>query len=124
MTAPPTGARGKRFHILAREDRIVSDRRSALARQFPAMWHHDYRALWIAAGMSSATLWAMLMARAWIALELTDSGFVVGAVTFAGMIPWLIAPIGGALAALDDRVFPVDLRRRAWTLDPAAVAEA
>ena len=65
----------------ARKDRTVSDRRSALARQFPAMLHHDYRALWIAAGMSSATLWAMLMARAWIALELTDSGFTVGAVS-------------------------------------------
>ena len=87
----------------ARKDRPVSDRRSALARQFPAMLHHDYRALWIAAGMSSATLWAMLMARAWIALELTDSGFTVGAVTFAGMIPWLIAPVGGALADRYDR---------------------
>ena len=45
----------------------------------------------------------MLMARAWIALELTDSGLVVGAVTFAGMIPWLVAPIGGALADRYDR---------------------
>ena len=67
------------------------------------MTHSDYRALWTAAGMSSATLWAMMMARAWLALELTDSGFVVGAVTFAGMIPWLIAPLGGALADRYDR---------------------
>lgn len=81
----------------------MSNRRRALARQFPAMVHHDYRALWIAAGLSSATLWAMLMARAWLALELTDSGLVVGAITFAGMIPWLIAPLGGALADRYDR---------------------
>ncbi len=76
---------------------------TSVTRYFPAMQHSDYRALWLAAGASSASVWGMMMARAWIALELTDSGLVVGAVTFAGMIPWLLAPLGGALADRFDR---------------------
>ena len=78
--------------------------RSRSTRYFPAFAFGDYRALWLAAGASSAAIWAMLMARAWLALELTDSGFVVGAVTFAGMIAWVLAPFGGALADRFDRV--------------------
>ena len=70
---------------------------------FPAILHSDFRALWLAAGASSTAIWGMMMARAWIAFELTDSGLAVGAVTFAGMIPWVLAPLGGALADRFDR---------------------
>ena len=48
-------------------------------------------------------MWAMIMARAWLALELSDSGVVVGAVTFAAMAPWTLAPLAGALADRWDR---------------------
>ena len=92
--------------------RISIDR----ARYFPAFAFGDYRALWLSAGASSAAIWAMLMARAWLALELTDSGFVVGAVTFTGMIAWLLAPFGGALA---DRFDRVTILRRAVLLQAA-----
>lgn len=77
--------------------------RGHLARAFPAFQHSDYRALWIGSGASSVALWATLMTRAWIALDLTDTGFAVGLVTFAAMGPWVLAPFGGALADRFDR---------------------
>ena len=63
----------------------------------------DYRALWMASGASAVSMWMMIMARAWLALELADSGVAVGAVTFAAMAPWTLAPIAGALADRFDR---------------------
>ena len=77
--------------------------RGHLARAFPAFQYSDYRALWIGSGASSVALWATLMTRAWIALDLTDTGFAVGLVTFAAMAPWVLAPFGGALADRVDR---------------------
>lgn len=73
------------------------------ARAFPAFQHADYRALWIGSGASSVALWATLMTRAWIAFDLTNTGFAVGLVTFAAMAPWVLAPFGGALADRFDR---------------------
>ena len=75
----------------------------AVGRRFPAFTSSDYRALWLASTASSVSLWAMLMARAWLALEIADTGFAVGLVTFAAMLPWALAPIGGALADRFDR---------------------
>ena len=88
-------------------------------RYFPAFASGDYRALWLAAGASSTAIWAMMMARAWLALELTDSGFVVGAVSFAGMIAWVLAPVGGALADRYDRAM---ILRRAVLLQALLAA--
>ncbi len=48
-------------------------------------------------------MWALIMARAWLAFELADSGLAVGAVTFAAMAPWTLAPIAGAMADRFDR---------------------
>jgi len=74
-----------------------------LTRHFPAMASADYRALWMASGASAVSMWMMIMARAWLALELADSGVAVGVVTFAAMAPWTLAPIAGAMADRFDR---------------------
>lgn len=79
--------------------------------QFPAFQSADFRALWFASGVASVSLWAMLMARAWLALDLSGSGFAVGAVTFAAMGPWVLAPIGGTLADRFDRARMLQLAR-------------
>ena len=89
----------------------MPQRRDALFRHFPALRHADYRALWFAAAASAVSLWAMIMARAWLALELSGSGFWVGAVTFAALAPWALSPLGGALADRFDRARVVMLSR-------------
>lgn len=67
------------------------------------MHYADYRTLWFSSAVAAASLWAMLMARGWLVFELSGSGLAVGAVTFAAMAPWALAPIGGAFADRFDR---------------------
>ena len=46
----------------------------------------------------------MLMARAWIAFDLSDSGLSIGAVTFAAMVPRVfVTPFSGYLSDRFDR---------------------
>lgn len=78
-------------------------KRESLALQFPAMRHREYRTLWLSSAIASASLWAMLMARGWLVFKLSDSGLALGAVTFAAMAPWALAPIGGVFADRFDR---------------------
>ena len=70
---------------------------------FPAMEYLEYRRMFYAAGLSAISLWAMITARGWLAYELTDSASGTGIVTFAAIGPWVLAPIGGALADRFDR---------------------
>ena len=67
------------------------------------MHYADYRTLWLSSAIAAASLWAMLMARGWLVFELSGSGLAVGAVTFAAMAPWALAPIGGTFADRFDR---------------------
>ena len=78
---------------------------------FPAMRSRDYRRLFYAAGLSAVSLWALITVRGWIAHDLTDSGWAVGVVYFAGIGPWVLAPIGGALADRYDRARVVQVAR-------------
>lgn len=76
---------------------------SALRRLFPAMESTDYRRLFYAAGLSAISLWGLIMARGWIALDLTGQSWATGLVSFAAIGPWMLAPLGGALADRFDR---------------------
>ena len=91
--------------------------RGGLAAQalqaLPALQSADYRAFWLAGLASAASLWAMMMGRAWLALEISGSGLSVGVVTFAAMAPWTLAPLGGALADRFDRAHMLMLVRAA-----------
>ena len=82
-----------------------------LLRMFPAMESLEYRKLFYAAGLSAISLWAMITARGWLAGDLTNSGWAVGVVYFAAIGPWMLAPIGGALADRFDRARVVMLSR-------------
>jgi MFS family permease len=87
------------------------ERAPTLIRAFPSFESEHYRALWIAAATSAVSMWSLIMARAWLALELADSGLAVGAVTFAAMAPWTLAPIAGALADRFDRASMIVIGR-------------
>lgn len=69
-----------------------------LRERSPAVEQHDFRALWAAGALSSISLWTVLLGNAWIVYKLSDSSFWVGVATFASMVPYLLAPIGGVVA--------------------------
>jgi len=64
----------------------------------------DYRLLWISILLSASGQWTLLLGRGWLVHDLTHSSSWVGIVTFAGMVPYLLAtPIGGVFADRVDR---------------------
>ena len=93
--------------------------RAAIANRHPALRSRDFRRIFFNAFFASASHWTMLLARGWLVFELTGQARWVGAVTFAGMIPLLLAgPIGGALADRADR------RRMAIAADGVSIISA
>ena len=71
---------------------------------FPAMGSEEYRKLFYAAGLSAISLWALIAARSWLAYDLAGGqAWASGLVSFAAIGPWVLAPIGGALADRYDR---------------------
>ena len=93
--------------------------RAAIAERHPALRSRDFRRIFFNAFFASASHWTMLLARGWLVFELTGQARWVGAVTFAGMIPLLLAgPIGGALADRADR------RRMAISADAVSIVSA
>ena len=73
-------------------------------RYLLSLQHRDYRTLWIANACAGGAAWALIIARGWLAYEITDSSTWVGIVTFATMVPRLFAtPVLGFLADRFDR---------------------
>ncbi|MCH7736273.1 MAG: MFS transporter [Chloroflexi bacterium] len=69
-----------------------------------ALQYQDYRNLWIATTFSASAAWALIIARGWLAFELTDGSLWVGIVTFAAIGPRVFStPIAGFLADRFDR---------------------
>ena len=69
-----------------------------------ALQYQDYRNLWIATTFSASAAWALIIARGWLAFELTDGSLWVGIVTFAAIFPRVFStPISGFLADRFDR---------------------
>ncbi len=64
----------------------------------------DYRTMWIATTCSGAAAWALIVARGWLAWEITGESLWVGIITFAAMAPRVFStPIVGYLADRFDR---------------------
>jgi MFS family permease len=64
----------------------------------------DYRLLFASTMLSASGQWTLVVGRGWLVHDLTHSSAWVGFVTFAGMVPYLIAtPIGGVMADRIDR---------------------
>ena len=73
-------------------------------RYLLALQYQDYRNLWIATTFSASAAWALIIARGWLAFELTDGSLWVGIVTFAAIAPRVFAtPLAGFLADRFDR---------------------
>lgn len=85
--------------------------RAAIQRRLPATRHKDFRALWGATACSNISLWTLLLGNAYIVFKLSDSSFWVGVATFAAMVPYFLAPIGGVIADRLERRILVQLTR-------------
>ena len=73
-------------------------------RYFPALKHRDFRTVWTASMAASAAAWALIIARGWLAYDLSDSSLSVGVVTFMAMIPRVVVtPFTGYLSDRFDR---------------------
>lgn len=70
---------------------------------FDALRYRDYRMLWLASFLASLSLWTQMVGRGWLTFHESGSSTLVGLVTFAGMLPFLLAPVGGIFADRLDR---------------------
>ncbi len=75
-----------------------------LFQLLPAFESFDYRLLWSSSLFSFAGWWMVQLALGWLVLELTNSPFQLGLVSFFAVIPQLVFSIpGGVLADRIDR---------------------
>lgn len=73
-------------------------------RYLLALQYKDYRTLWTANAFAGAANWALIIARGWLAYEITGASLWVGIVTFGAMIPRVFStPFIGFLADRFDR---------------------
>ena len=69
-----------------------------------ALRHRDYLLTWSSNMCSGAGMWTFIVAVSWLILEESDSSGDVGIVTFASMLPFLLAsPFAGLIADAMDR---------------------
>jgi len=69
-----------------------------------ALQYRDFRTLWTANLLAGASAWALIVARGWLAYDLTGSSLWVGLVTFMAMAPRVFAtPAIGFIADRFDR---------------------
>ncbi len=72
---------------------------SGISRYVVALTYRDFLTMWTANLASGAAAWALIVARAWVVYEISDSSLWVGLVTFAAMAPRvLVTPVSGYLA--------------------------
>lgn len=61
--------------------------------------HRNFRIFWFGQTGSLIGTWMQSVARGWLALELTNSAFMVGAVSAAGTLPVLLLTLGAGVVA-------------------------
>ena len=86
-------------------------------RYLLALQYKEFRTLWTANAFAGSANWALIIARGWLAYEITGGALWVGLVTFGAMIPRLFStPLVGFLA---DRFDRVSILRISFTLNLA-----
>ena len=79
-------------------------RRAVDVPHLAALKHRNYRFTWLANMCSGAAMWTFIVAISWLILEESDRSGDVGIVTFASMLPFLVAsPVAGMIADRLDR---------------------
>ena len=74
------------------------------SRMLSALQYAEFRRLWVATAFSQSSAWALIVARAALALNETGASSAAGIVTFAAMMPSVVmSPVAGYLADRFDR---------------------
>src|SRR5690606_29293687 len=78
---------------------MSKDKPGKLSEMFRALRYRNYRLFFMGQGISLIGTWMQQIAISWLVYRLTDSVFLLGAVTFANQIPsFLLGPFAGVLA--------------------------
>jgi len=93
--------------------RVEPPARSGRGFRWPGvLGYRDFRLLWFGQTFALSGFWMQNVAQGWFVLELTDSPFLLGAVSAAANIPiFLLSLVGGAVADRVDRARLVVLTR-------------
>src|SRR5689334_3076282 len=89
---------------------------------FESLRHRNYRLLWIGAVLSNVGTWMQNIALAWFVFRLTGSAFWVSFITFAGMAPMILSPVGGVYTDRLDRRKILLVSQTVMLLDAAVLA--
>ncbi len=78
---------------------MSKDKPGKLSEMFRALRYRNYRLFFMGQGISLIGTWMQQVALSWLVYRLTDSVFLLGAVTFSSQIPsFLLGPFAGVLA--------------------------
>lgn len=78
--------------------------KSRLSNMFRALSYRNYRLFFAGQGISLIGTWMQQIALSWLVYRLTDSVFLLGAVTFCSQVPgFLLGPFAGVAADRFDR---------------------
>lgn len=84
--------------------------------------HRNFRLFWIGQTLSLIGTWMQTMAQGWLALELTNSAFLVGLVATASSIPILLFTMpAGAIVDRSDKLRIVRLAQVAFLLEASTL---
>jgi MFS family permease len=73
-------------------------------RVLTALQHRDFRYMWLGNFLSNIGTWMQNVAQGWLVLQLTDSAYWLGVVSFVAAAPMLVfTTLGGAIADHVDR---------------------
>jgi MFS family permease len=75
---------------------------TTMANPFRTLRHRNFRLFWVGQTLSLIGTWMQTMATGWLALELSNSSFLVGLVASASALPVLLFSLHGGVVA--DRV--------------------
>lgn len=84
--------------------------------------HRNFRLFWIGQTVSLIGTWMQTMAQGWLALELSNSAFLVGLVASAGSLPVLVLSLhAGVVADRTEKLRLVKLGQMAFCLQAAVL---
>jgi MFS family permease len=77
----------------------VESPRSGISVAFRALQHRNYRLFFAGQAISLVGTWITRVAIGWLVYRLTGSAFMLGLVSFVGLVPtFLLTPLGGVVA--------------------------
>ena len=77
--------------------------------------HRNFRLFWIGQTVSLIGTWMQQVGQGWLALELTNSAFLVGLIAAAGNFPVLLLSLyGGVIADRRSKLRSIQRGRRCW----------